>query len=85
MPYIQKYLMRLPILKRLLIGNTIVILIGAIGGTLLTRYLTLIGNLDLIFVFSILGITLTVLVNYWIIKRLNVYCKMAFGFIIFYG
>jgi two-component system sensor histidine kinase UhpB len=62
--------MSMPILQRLLIGNTVVILIGAIGGTFLTRYFALIGNLDLIFVFSFFGIAATVLVNYWIIKTI---------------
>ncbi len=58
----------LSLFNRVLIGNSIVIVIGAIGGTLLTRYLTLVGNLGLILFFSTLGILLTLLVNYAIIR-----------------
>ena len=62
---------RLPIFNRLLIGNSAVIVVGAVGGTLLTHYLT-----DLQFdadfwqigLFAILGILLSLLVNCWIVK-----------------
>jgi two-component system sensor histidine kinase UhpB len=59
---------RFPILHRVLIGNSFVIICGAIAGTILTRHLTLVGNLNLILLFSFFGILFTLLVNYWIIK-----------------
>jgi two-component system sensor histidine kinase UhpB len=58
----------LPILRRVFIANTIVIIIGAVGGTLLTRQLVLFGNLRLILLFASLGIGLTLLVNYMILR-----------------
>jgi len=54
--------------NRVLIGNSIVIVVGAIGGTLLTRYLTIVGNLGLILIFTSLGLLLTLLVNRVIIR-----------------
>jgi two-component system sensor histidine kinase UhpB len=64
-------LRRLPILNQLLIGNSLVIIVGAIGGTLLTRYLAYLpteANIWLILLFATLGISLSLLVNYWIVK-----------------
>ena len=64
-------LRRLPILNRLLIGNSMVIIVGAIGGTLLTRYLAYLpteANVWLILLFATLGISFSLLVNYWIVK-----------------
>lgn len=61
-------MLRFPILYRVLIGNSFVIICGAIVGTFLTRHLTLVGNVNLILLFSFFGILLTILVNYWIIK-----------------
>jgi two-component system, NarL family, sensor histidine kinase UhpB len=62
---------RLPILNRLLIGNSAVIVVGAVGGTLLIHYLTSLqvdADLPLIGLFASLGILLSLLVNYWIVK-----------------
>ncbi len=62
---------RLPILNQLLIGNSMVIIVGAIGGTLLTRYLSYLpteANVWLILFFATLGISLSLLVNFWIVK-----------------
>ncbi|HZY41369.1 MAG TPA: sensor histidine kinase [Anaerolineae bacterium] len=70
-PRLARRLHRLPILNRLLIGNSLVIIVGAIGGTLLTRYLTYLpseANIWLILLFATLGISLSLLVNYWIVK-----------------
>lgn len=64
-------LRRLPILNRLLIGNSMVIIVGAVGGTLLTRYLSYLpteANVWLILLFATLGISLSLLVNYRIVK-----------------
>jgi two-component system sensor histidine kinase UhpB len=66
--WLQQFILRFPIFNRVLIGNSIIIMVGAIGGTLLTRHLTVAGNLNLIILFSTLGILLTLLVNYLIIR-----------------
>jgi two-component system sensor histidine kinase UhpB len=59
---------RISVFYRLLLGNSIVIILGAIGGTFLTRHLALMGNIKLILLFSFLGISISLIVNYWIIK-----------------
>jgi two-component system sensor histidine kinase UhpB len=66
--YLRQKLFSVSIFQRVLIGNSIVIIIGAIGGTLLTRHLAMLGNINLILLFSSVGIILTLMVNYWIIK-----------------
>ena len=66
--YLLKKFLFASIFQRVLIGNSLVIIIGAIGGTLLTRHLAMLGNINLILLFSSAGIFLTLLVNYWIIK-----------------
>ncbi len=65
---LYRHFLSFPIINRVLVGNSIIIVAGAIGGTLLTRHLTVAGNLNLILLFSALGIILTLLVNYWIIR-----------------
>jgi two-component system sensor histidine kinase UhpB len=65
---LQDRIFRLPIFNRVLIGNSIIIIVGAIGGTLITRHLTVAGNFNLIILFSLLGIFFTLLVNYGIIR-----------------
>jgi two-component system sensor histidine kinase UhpB len=60
-------LQKTPLFYRVLIGNSIVIIVGAISGTLLTRHFTVMGNLGLILLFTLLGIPFTLLVNYAII------------------
>jgi two-component system sensor histidine kinase UhpB len=62
---------RLPIFSRLLIGNSAVIIVGAVGGTLLTHSLAtmqIAADVWLIGLFASLGICLSLLVNYWIVK-----------------
>jgi two-component system sensor histidine kinase UhpB len=59
---------RVSILNRVWIGNSIVIVLGAVGGTILTRQLALTGAIDLILLFSFFGILLSLAVNYWIIR-----------------
>lgn len=69
-PRLARRLHRLPILNRLLIGNSLVIIVGASGGTLITRYLAYLpseANIWLILLFVLLGISLSLLVNYWIV------------------
>jgi two-component system sensor histidine kinase UhpB len=64
----HRWTLRLSILNRVLIGNAVVIVVGAVAGTILTRNLALTGAINLILLFSFFGITLSILVNYWIIK-----------------
>ena len=60
--------LRVPLLTRVLVGNSAVIILGAIGGTLITRHLAMIGDIKLILLFATLGIFVTLLLNFWIIK-----------------
>jgi two-component system, NarL family, sensor histidine kinase UhpB len=63
-----KHLPYLSIFHRIVIGNSIIIMVGAIGGTLLTRLLTdKAADLSLIIGFALVGTLLSVLVNSWII------------------
>jgi two-component system sensor histidine kinase UhpB len=65
----QQRLRRLPILYRIAIGNGLIILLGAVGGTLITRHLAReAADLSLILMFAGMGIILTAIINYWIIK-----------------
>jgi len=62
---------RLPILHRLLLGNSAVIVGGAIAGTLITRHLAIVSgqpDIGLILLFAGFGISLSLLINYWIVK-----------------
>jgi len=60
--------LRISIFNRVLIGNSVIIILGAVVGTLLTRHFALMGDLRLILLFSFAGILVTLFVNYWIIK-----------------
>jgi two-component system, NarL family, sensor histidine kinase UhpB len=67
--WIDKRLPYLSIFHRIVIGNSIIIVAGAIGGTLLTRLLTdKAADLSLIAGFALIGTTISVLVNSWIIR-----------------
>lgn len=61
-------MLRISIFNRVLIGNSAIIIFGAIAGTLLTQKLALLGDIRLIFLFSFTGILITLLVNYVIIR-----------------
>jgi two-component system sensor histidine kinase UhpB len=65
---LRRRLVRVSIFNRLLVGNSLVIIVGAIGGTLLTRQLAVQAELELIVLFSSLGILLSLLVNYAILR-----------------
>jgi two-component system, NarL family, sensor histidine kinase UhpB len=56
------------IFNRVLIGNSVIIVLGAIAGTLMTRHLTLFGNGWLILIFASVGVLITLLVNRVIIR-----------------
>lgn len=63
----RQSLQRISIINRVLIGNSVIIIFGAVAGTVVTRQMTLLGNGRLILLFSTIGILITLLVNGWII------------------
>jgi two-component system sensor histidine kinase UhpB len=63
----RQFVLRISIFNRVLIGNSIIIIFGAIAGTIITRQMTLFGNIWLILLFSFVGISITLLVNRLII------------------
>lgn len=60
---LREALHQVSIFNRVLIGNSVIIVLGAIAGTLITRQLTLFGNAWLILLFASVGILVTLLVN----------------------
>jgi two-component system sensor histidine kinase UhpB len=64
----HQLMLRISIFDRVLIGNSIIIIFGAVAGTIFTREMTLLGNMRLILLFSVVGILITLLVNWFIIK-----------------
>lgn len=64
----RQLILRISIFDRVLIGNSIIIIFGAVAGTIITRQMTLLGNIRLILLFSFVGILITLLVNRIIIK-----------------
>lgn len=64
----RQFELRISIFNRVFIGNSFIIIFGAIAGTFFTRRLALLGDIRLIFLFSLAGIIITLLVNYMIIK-----------------
>lgn len=64
----RQFMLRISIFNRVLIGNSFIIIFGAIAGTYFTRHLALLGDIRLIFLFSFAGILITLFVNYVIIK-----------------
>jgi two-component system sensor histidine kinase UhpB len=64
----RQFTLRVSIFNRVLIGNSVIIILGAIAGTIFTRHLTLLGDIRLILLFSFSGILITLIVNYWIIR-----------------
>lgn len=59
----------LSIFHRIVIGNTVIIILGAIVGTLSTRRLTsMAADFWVIVLFATLGTSLSLLTNFWIIK-----------------
>lgn len=63
----QQFMLRTSIFNRVLIGNSVIIIFGAVAGTIITRQMTLFGNIWLILLFSFVGILITLLVNRMII------------------
>ena len=68
--FLQENLRRTPILYRIAIGNAFVIALGAIGGTLIvSRLSNRSADWWLILLFLFIGTTLSVMINFWIIKN----------------
>jgi two-component system sensor histidine kinase UhpB len=68
--YLKENLRRTPILYRITIGNAFVIALGAIGGTLIvSRLADQAADWWLILLFLAIGTTLSVIINFWIIKN----------------
>jgi two-component system sensor histidine kinase UhpB len=65
----RQFALRISIFDRVLIGNSVIIIFGAIAGTIITRQMTLFGNIWLILLFSFVGILITLLVNRLIIRN----------------
>jgi two-component system sensor histidine kinase UhpB len=63
----RQFSLGVSIFNRVLIGNSVIILFGAVAGTIMTRQLTLFGNIWLILLFSAAGVLITLLVNRFII------------------
>jgi two-component system sensor histidine kinase UhpB len=57
-----------PVLYKVLIGNAVVIIAGAIGGTLLTQHLLTVSALALALLFATIGICLSLIINYVILR-----------------
>lgn len=59
----RQFLLRISIFDRVLLGNSVIIIFGAVAGTIVTRQMTLFGNMRLILLFSFAGILITLFVN----------------------
>jgi two-component system sensor histidine kinase UhpB len=65
---LRQVILRISIFNRVFIGNSFIIILGAIVGTFFTHRLALLGNVRLVFLFSFVGILGTLFVNYVIVK-----------------
>ncbi len=61
-------LFQLPILYKILFANSIIIVIGAVGGVWLTKLLSEESNAALIAFFAVCGISLTIIFNFAVVK-----------------
>jgi len=52
----HQFVLRFSIFNRVLIGNSLIIVFGAIAGTYFTRRLAFLGDIRLVFLFSFFGI-----------------------------
>jgi two-component system sensor histidine kinase UhpB len=59
---------RSPILEKVLLGNALVIIVGAIGGTFITNLLVDVSGIALALFFATVGITLSLLINSLILQ-----------------
>jgi two-component system sensor histidine kinase UhpB len=60
---------RVPILYKVLLGNAVVIMIGAIGGTYITQQLLQASAIELALFFATVGIILSIIINYFILRN----------------
>ena len=65
---IKVRLLNLSIFNKILIANSLIIVAGAVGGTFLTRVLPQRSSPELIVIFALVGIILSILVNFFILK-----------------
>lgn len=65
---IRRFMLRVPIVYRLLIGNSLIILMLATAATLVIRYFPAVSTAVLILAFSLVGILLVFLLNYLTIR-----------------
>ncbi len=66
--FLQKKLANISLFTRIAVGNALVIIAGAIGGTLLTRHFSEVLDRWLIGVFAAIGICLSLVINFLILK-----------------
>lgn len=59
---------RIPLIYQILIGNSAIVCLGAIAGTAITRRLATTEGLTLTVVFSLIGVVLSVAVNYAVLR-----------------
>ena len=60
---------RPPLLTRILAANAVVVLLGAVAGTLVTKSLADELTLGLVLGFAALGVALSLLINYFVLRR----------------
>lgn len=61
---------RLPIIYKVLGGNAAVIIVGAIGGTYITKSLLEVSSTGLTLFFATVGITASIVINYFILRTM---------------
>lgn len=66
---LREWTARVPIYQRIIIGNSLVILVGAVGGTLITHFVTEHGaELVSIMLFATAGLAISIIINLWIVR-----------------
>ncbi len=65
---VQRTWDRAPILYKVLVGNAIVVITGAIGGTFITNALVDVSGVALALFFASVGILLSLVINYYILR-----------------
>ncbi len=68
MKSLKEKLVNLSIFYKILIANTLIITVGAVVGTRLTQELHNRSAPEFIFIFVLIGLILSILVNFWILK-----------------
>jgi len=68
MQRLRHFLSNMPTLHKILIGNSLVIAVGAIIGTIVTKRFIEQSNFELAAIFVAAGITISIVVNYFILR-----------------